>query len=241
MNFTYDSYEYLLDLLKDKGYDFCNYNNYKEFRKPIILRHDIDFSIDEALEFAKLENRKSIKSTYFVLLSTDFYNIFSKRANELLKEIMNLGHKIGLHFDEKRYDISNVMDLEKRIEKEASYLEGVLCSSINVVSMHRPSKWILENDIQFVKVTNAYSRTFMEDFKYLSDSRMHWKEDVLTIVRNLKYEKLHILTHPFWYSYKEETMKERLLNFINQSKLERYNSINDNFRDLDDVFRLEEI
>lgn len=176
-----------------------------------------------------------------ILLSTEFYNIFSKKSYKILKEIKDLRHDIGLHFDEKRYEINSLKDLEYWVKKEVSCLESLIDCSIYVVSMHRPSKWILENDIRFERIINSYSKTFFEEFKYLSDSRMYWREDVIRIIENQQYNKLHILTHPFWYSDKEETMKEKLINFINNSKMERYYNIKDNLRNIEEVLKVSEI
>jgi len=78
MDFTYTQYEFMLDLLNEKKYIFCNYSNYLEFKRCVILRHDVDFSLQKALDFARLENLKNISSTYFILVSTNFYNIFLK-------------------------------------------------------------------------------------------------------------------------------------------------------------------
>ena len=77
MEFTYDAYRSLLELLKQRGYEFASFNNYSIMPMPVILRHDIDNSLVKALEIAKIENECNVKSTYFALLSTDFYNIFS--------------------------------------------------------------------------------------------------------------------------------------------------------------------
>ena len=42
MEFTYSSYKNLIKKLKDKNYEFCNYENYLEKNKIVILRHDVD-------------------------------------------------------------------------------------------------------------------------------------------------------------------------------------------------------
>lgn len=235
MEFTYDGYLRLIDLLKEKNYHFCDYLNFDKYDKTVIFRHDIDNSLNKALEIAKLEYENNITSTFFVLLSTNFYNVFSRESNEILKEIMELGHQIGLHFDEKRYEISSIKELEYWVERESDILRNAIDKEINVVSMHRPSKWILENDIQFKGIINSYSKKFLSDFKYLSDSRMHWREDVLGIIESEKYDKIHILTHSFWYSDKNETIDEKLVKFIDESKMERYFSLKDNIRDLDEI------
>lgn len=241
MNFTYDGYLGLINLLKEKNYHFCNYLNYNEHDRSVIFRHDIDNSLSKALKIARLEYENNIASTFFVLLSTDFYNVFSKNPNEILKDIMSLGHQIGLHFDEKRYEICSTKELKYWVKRESDILGCVIDKEIKVVSMHRPSKWLLENDIQFKRIINSYSKKFLSDFKYLSDSRMHWREDVLNIIDKESYDKLHILTHPFWYSNKEESMKKKLIDFINCSKLERYNNIKDNFRNIEEVLSMEEL
>lgn len=235
MQFTYNGYVELINLLKEKDYKFCNYLNYYDEKKFVIFRHDVDMSLKKALYFAKLEYKNNIKSTYFVLVSTNFYNIFSKESNDILKEILMLGHDIGLHFDEKKYSISNAKELEYWVKKESKILEDVLDKKVNVVSMHRPSKWILNNDVQFKGMINSYSQKFFSECKYLSDSRMHWREDVLGIIRSGIYNKLHILTHPFWYSNKKETINYKLINFISEAKVARYYNLKNNIQDLDDI------
>lgn len=237
MDFTYDSYIELIDLLKNKGYEFTNYIDYENVEKPVIFRHDIDNSLEKALELAKIEYNNQINSTYFVLLSTDFYNIFSKSSFEILSQIINLGHDIGLHFDEKRYDISNLEDLEYYVDYESEILGKALDIDIKAVFMHRPSKWILEKDMKFKNTINSYSKTFLEEFKYLSDSRMHWREDVLGIIEASEYDKLHILTHAFWYSKINGTINDKIMNYIDKAKDERYYQFRDNISDIDKIIK----
>lgn len=237
MEFTYKAYRSLIELLKKHGYQFISYNDCNQEGNVVIFRHDIDNSLEKALEIAKIEQEYNIKSTYFVLLSTDFYNIFSKRSNAILKEITRLGHDVGLHFDETRYEIGHVDDLEHYINYEKAILEAALGSEINCVSMHRPSRWILDNDIQFKNMINSYSKVFFNDYKYLSDSRMHWREDVLKIIASNDFEKLHILTHPFWYSDTTETIKDKVSSFIENASKERYHQMRDNIRDLEEILK----
>ena len=241
MDFTYVGYLELINLLKEKNYQFCNYFNYEDYDKSVILRHDIDNLLNKALEMARLEYENNIISTFFVLLSTDFYNVFSKKSNKILKEIISLGHHIGLHFDGNKYEILNAKELEYWVERESEILGYAIDKEIKVVSMHRPSKWIVENNIQFERIINSYSKKFLLDFKYLSDSRMHWREDVLGIIVNEKYNRLHILTHSFWYSHKNETINEKLMEFIDNAKIEQYYSLKDNIKDLDEIICKEDI
>lgn len=108
----------MIGLLREKGYSFADYLNYSNFNKAVILRHDVDFSLEKALEMAEIEKKEEVQSTYFILLSTNFYNIFSKESCDIIKKIQSLGHNIGLHFDEKKYDITDKESMEFYITKE---------------------------------------------------------------------------------------------------------------------------
>jgi len=100
MNFTYAAYEEMLSLLKKNRYEVCNYETYQHSNRCVILRHDVDFSLEAALSFAQLEYKNDVQSTYFILLSTSFYNLFHRKASDIIKKIRAMGHDIGLHFDE---------------------------------------------------------------------------------------------------------------------------------------------
>lgn len=148
MKFTYLDYINMIDKLKENNYIFSDYQNCYDNQKVVILRHDIDFTIDKALDMAKLEHNNGVSSSYFVLLCTDFYNVFSKISRKMLLEIKSLGHNIGLHFDETKYEINSNKDLFKqKVISEVNDLQSALDIEINLVSMHRPSKWLLDENI----------------------------------------------------------------------------------------------
>ena len=48
MDFTYNSYKDLIKKIKNNNYDFVKYNNYKGHEKCVIMRHDVDYSVDKA-------------------------------------------------------------------------------------------------------------------------------------------------------------------------------------------------
>ena len=203
MKFTHDAYTNLIKKLQEKGYIFCNYDNYDLKNKTVILRHDIDLKLEKAIDIVNIENKLGVSAYYFVLLSTDFYNINSFKNIKILNEIRNMGGKIGLHFDETKYNLQTKDDYIEAIKHELKILSIILDEDINVVSMHRPSKKFLEMNLEIPGVINSYQKKFFSEIKYISDSRMYWREDVDRIVENEEYSKLHILTHPFCYDKKE--------------------------------------
>ena len=53
--FTYQAYRELLALLRENGYETASYNDWQNKSRPVILRHDIDNSIDKVVAFARLD------------------------------------------------------------------------------------------------------------------------------------------------------------------------------------------
>jgi hypothetical protein len=61
------------------------------------LRHDVDERLDSALELARLEHARGIRSTYFVLHTAGYYE--SPQLVSTLRELQGLGHEVGFHYD----------------------------------------------------------------------------------------------------------------------------------------------
>ena len=217
-NFTLKHYEEICNIIAKSQYKICFFNNCSSnFRNVLILRHDVDQSLEQSSKMAKIENEYSIKSTFFIWLRSPFYNIFEKKYADIIYEIINLGHQIGLHFDESSYKMGNEIDLNNYIDKEVNIIKDFFNLDIFAISMHRPSKWILNNDIRFKKYINVYSKKYFEEFKYFSDSRRQWKEGcICNKINIIKYNKLHILIHPFWWTKEVVDLDKRMNNFIKQ-------------------------
>ncbi len=241
MEFTCESYRMMLKKLMDKGYSFKNYLNWDQEERTVILRHDVDYSLKKAVLMSKIESEMSLSgATYFVLLSTNFYNIHSKESRKCISDIIKNGGNIGLHFDEMQYDILDEEQMKEYVYKEIEMLSNIIGTKINVVSMHRPSEKFLSGNIEFTNVVNSYSDTFFEKMKYLSDSRRHWRENIDDAIEG--GERLHILTHPFWYMEKiEKNLKQTLKEAILASSLYYYDNLNENFRDLESELKRAEI
>ncbi len=114
-------------------------------------------------------------------------------------------------------------------------------TQVSAVSMHRPSRAILDADIHIPDMINSYGKKFFREFKYLSDSRRHWREPVEEIIDSAEYDRLHILTHPFWYSEKEYDMHRAVAGFINSGNLQRYQQMERNITDLESIMGREEV
>lgn len=242
MDFTYEAYAELLNMLNASGYVVCDYHDYINVPRCVILRHDIDTSLEQAVRLAELETEKGVKSTYFVLLRTDFYNPASQRSRAQLHRILNLGHEMGLHFDEVAYGKPlTAGETKENVIKECGILSELLETPVTTVSMHRPSKATLEGDLEIPGIVNSYGKTFFHDFKYLSDSRRRWREPVLDIIRSGEYDRLHILTHAFWYHRQEQDISQTVGEFVRRANRERYAQMADNITDIQSILREDKV
>ena len=248
MRFTYAAYAELLCKISKAGYTFADYHDHAGASRPCILRHDVDFDMEKALALARLEADAArngvgkIKSTYFVLMNTSFYNLFARENRKRMEELYALGHEIGLHFDEAQYDdCGDWALLCEHIEDERYALSKIAGQEITTVSMHRPSPNLLAQNLEIPNAINTYSEEFLHGFKYFSDSRMHWREDVEGAVDAGSYERLHILTHAFWYENEERDARAKLNDFVASACVERYDQLNGNLRDLNEFMTRQEV
>lgn len=121
-------------------------------------------SLFYAVHMTELEKEvlgKANNSIYFLLLSTSFYNIFSKESRQYISQILKNGGRIGLYFDEIQYSISNKEELGELILNEISLMENQIESSIDVVSMHRQSKEFLSHQIVIKIILMRMEKNFL--------------------------------------------------------------------------------
>jgi hypothetical protein len=185
--FTYNSYE--------------NTNNLKE--KFLILRHDIDFDIEKAREFAMFENQLGIDSTYFFRPNGKFYNLLSPHTLNIINEVNSLGHEVGIHLEVNLFE---KYEFEKLINELLEIFNKNLNLKIHSYSLHEPNRTgdkISHENIckKFGFSIGAYEDRFFKEIKYLSDSGGRWREGHFNEWVD-KENKLQVLTHPIWW-YRE--------------------------------------
>ena len=57
----------------------------------------------------------------------------------------------------------------------------------------------------------------------------------MNVIESGNYEKLHILTHAFWYHKEEKDLYTTIKNFIEQGKTDRYYILDKNITDLKNI------
>lgn len=216
MEYTYSAYRHLMRALRNNGYTpirFCDVSDRVEY--PVIIRHDVDMDLQDAVKLARLEKQEDIKATYFVLLSSEYYNLLAGKNLKSVREILNLGHEIGLHFDITAYDANlAINEIGGVLKKEILLLESILDIKVKSISWHIPRSDLLDIHLDFLDemgIWNAYDPYFYSGYKYVSDSMMRWREPVEEYIEKKEYKKLQILTHPIWYKDVQDMTDEEIL------------------------------
>ena len=223
MEYTYTSYKQLLLSLKNNGYDMVRFCDVREREDcHAIIRHDIDMDLQEAEKIARIENEMGVQSTYFVLISSDYYNLFSKTNMESTNTILNLGHEIGLHFDITAYGPNIPIEkIGKALRREISIFESGFNIKIKSFSWHIPRNDLIGVHLDVadeMELFNAYDPAFYYGYKYVSDSMMRWREPIEDYIKSKKYKKLQILTHPIWYRETQDMIDVEILDNNHKKK-----------------------
>ncbi|MAI88809.1 MAG: hypothetical protein CMF98_07190 [Candidatus Marinimicrobia bacterium] len=199
-DFTINKYQELLVLAK-KNYNFVSYQNINFNQKFVLWRHDCDFSLNRALKLAELEKRENIVTTYFINLHCEFYNLFEREQSEIIRQIINLGHNIGIHFDINYYNVKSEEDLKKWLIFEKNIFIKLFNIKPIVFSFHNPNLFSLSFEKKkYTGLINCYSKQFKNNVGYISDSNGYWRFKRLSDVLSLAKEKnIQVLTHPAWW------------------------------------------
>ena len=90
--FTLSGYRELIESFLARGYEIKKFADAQVKEAHLILRHDVDMSLDQALVFSRYEAAEGYRATYFVLLCSEFYNAFTAKNIGIISEIAGMGH-----------------------------------------------------------------------------------------------------------------------------------------------------
>lgn len=215
VDFTVKSYRELLAIAKQE-YAFVCYNAIPWGQRFVLWRHDCDYSLNRAHALARVEAEEGVRATYFLNPHCEFYNLFEKSQHRLVREIIEMGHEIGLHFDAAFHDISDEEKLEQQVGAEAQLLERLYGVKPSAFSFHNPvaAHMSCEADT-YGGLVNCYSRRFKTAVPYCSDSNGYWRfrrlQDVLT---NANDPCLQVLTHPGWWQETAMPPRQRIFRSV---------------------------
>jgi hypothetical protein len=196
--FDLDHYGALLDSVAAGGYRFGSFDAEPE-AGTVLLRHDVDLSLDAALQMARLERTHEATATYFLMTESVFYNLGSAEGRAALAELRDLGHAVGLHAVYPRASRDDRFDA--------------------VLAWHNPEPAYVHEPVSgFV---NVMQPPWFTKGRYRSDSNQHWREgcphDELARGR---FEWLQLLVHPEIWVYEGGTMGETMRALLDAKRAE---------------------
>jgi hypothetical protein len=214
--FNLGTYRQMLLTLKTER-RVIKYSEISHHHEFVLWRHDCDMSLNRALVIAELDSQYGVQSTFFINPHSEFYNIFEQNQTKIIREILNLGHDIGIHFDSSYHMASSEKyDIEEALAKDARYLQDVAETLLRVFSFHNPSSEDLAFDERiYTDLINCYSKEFRSSINYGSDSNGYWRyQPIPEIIQDQSKKKMQILTHPEWWLDEDYLPRDRVLRCV---------------------------
>lgn len=219
--FTYEEYGILLGIVKTGRTNQCfaDFRNSDTPSSFFLLRHDIDFSLSAALKMARFEAERDVRATYFLLVSSEHYNLLSESFCDVPRQLRALGHEVGLHYDVRAMSKRHSTDLHTKLQHEIDILSGLTGSPIQSIAMHNPSIYgddPFAGDHHFI---NAYDPQFTKAIAYYSDSCGAWRNNTYDAFNGSNIpERLQLLIHPFFWAETPGDRWERLLTWADETR-----------------------
>ena len=197
--FELSHYRELLDAARAGGYRFAWFDSDPE-EGDLLLRHDVDLSLDAALRMAAAEADAGAQATYFLMTGSVFYNLASSEGAAAIERLRRLGHRVGLH---------------------AIYPEAQLDDRFDpVVAWHNPDPEYMSAPVD--GAANVMEPRFFSRETYRSDSNQRWRHgcphDDLAAGR---FPWLQLLIHPEIWAYPGATMRETMLAMLDAERSRR--------------------
>jgi hypothetical protein len=201
---TLDDYRFSLTEFLSNDYHVSSFSDYLDIQKQkhLILRHDVDFSLEPALAMAKIDQSIGVSSSFFLRVHAKNYNLFSVDGIKTASMLMDLGHEVSLHLEEGIDRVSKQSKWDVLDAQKVAF-EKILGIQIRGFAAHEPVRFGgFETSIEAKKRWNleyhAYEERFTTQMKYLSDSSGRWREKPVVSFVNT-FDRIQLLTHPIWW------------------------------------------
>lgn len=207
LGFSFRDYTGVLKAYKDAGYAVTGFTEYIADPQPkhLVLRHDLDNSIEQALRVARLDAEQGCSASIFVRVHARGYNLMSLPSLHAIREMESLGHEVGLHLEG---GIGEVMggSNEDWADRQKRVFESAVDRPLTGFSLHEPARMggIAFADSLLERWSDSVTHHAYEDrfttpqMKYLSDSSGNWREGHFGLWVG-KEPRMQVLTHPFWW------------------------------------------
>ncbi len=210
-SFDLEHYRELLRSARSGSYRFAFFDRDPQ-EGDLLLRHDVDLSLDAAVRLAELEHEEEAAATYFLMTGSVFYNLASTEGERAIERLRELGHRVGLHAAWPH----RVPD--ERFER--------------VVAWHNPDPEYMGEPLGD-GLANVMEPRFFAPERYRSDSNQHWRSGCPhdALARG-EFEWLQLLTHPEIWVYPGATMGETMRAMLDAERERRLEQLAEDRIDL---------
>ena len=209
-DFSLRHYGELLEAARAGGYRFAFFDRAPR-EGDLLLRHDVDLSLEAALELARLEAEAGAQATYFLMTESVFYNLGSAVGRAAVEELRALGHRVGLH---------------------AVYPNAAFDARFDpVVAWHNPDPEYMRAPV--AGVVNVMQEGFFDPATYRSDSNQRWRSGCPHgELAAGAFPWLQLLTHPEIWAYDGATMRASMESFLDADRAARLEHLRNDRIDL---------
>jgi hypothetical protein len=163
----------------------------------LLLRHDVDLSLEAAVRLAEIEAEAGASSTWFLMTRSVFYNLDSEAAERAVARLRELGGRIAHHA------VWPHIDLDERFEP--------------AVAWHNPDPAYMTDPIE--GAANVMAAPWFDPACYSSDSNRQWRTGCPheRLARG-ELEWLQVLVHPEIWVFDGSTMRETMESFLDAER-----------------------
>jgi hypothetical protein len=198
-DFSMTHYRELIRAAERGGYRFAFFDEDPR-EGDILLRHDVDLSLEAAVEMARVEQQLGAQATYFLMTSSVFYNLDSPVGRAAVATLRDLGHRVGLHAVYPKAQLDDRFD--------------------QVVAWHNPDPEYMKAPID--GAANVMEERYFDPSTYRSDSNQHWRSGCPhEALAAAEFPWLQLLVHPEIWVYEGATMGETMRSFLEADKAVR--------------------
>jgi hypothetical protein len=197
--FDLEHYREILEGAQAGGYRFRTFEAGPR-RGDLFLRHDVDLSLEAALQMAELEKQHGVQATYLLMTESVFYNLASSEGVAAIERLRELGHAVGHHA------VYPIVELDDRFDP--------------VVSWHNPRAEYMSQGI--AGAVNVYDEPYFSPPSYRSDSNQHWRSGCPhEELRGGGFSWLQILVHPEIWVFQGATMGQTMRTMVEAERERR--------------------
>jgi hypothetical protein len=175
-DFSFDAYKQLIGRLREAGYGFQTFGEFiaSPLDKVVLIRHDIDVAAVSALRFAKMERELNINASYYFRMIKFVYQ------PKIIREVANLGHEVGYHYEDLSRNNGNMAKALQDFEYNLSLLRQIY--PVKTICMHGSSgspfdnreMWNLANMKDYNIIAEPYLSLDFNKVLYMSDTSQCW-------------------------------------------------------------------